>query len=56
MRDNLEFNLKSQTEFLRNSVNTNQYGPNPLRVISSKVWNMLPTEIKNSATFKEKIR
>ena len=45
MRDILRYNLTSETKFLR--------------VLSSKAWNMVPTEIKNSATlniFKEKIR
>ena len=45
MRDILRYNLRSETKFLR--------------VLSSKAWNMVPTEIKNSATlniFKEKIR
>ena len=56
LRDNLRYNLRSQTEFLRSSANTSQYGLDSLGVFSSKVWNMVPTEIKNSATlniFKE---
>ena len=50
MKDNLIFNLRSQTEFLRNSANSCQYGLNSLRVCSSKVWSMVPNKIKNSAT------
>ena len=59
MRDNLRYNLRSQIEFPRSSANTSQYGLNSLRVFSSKLWNMVPTDIKNSATlniFKKKIR
>ena len=50
MKDNLIFNLRSQTEFLRSSANSCQYGLNSLRVYSSKVWSMVPNKIKNSAT------
>ena len=50
MKDNLIFNLRSQTEFLRSSANSCQYGLNSLRVCSSKVWSMVPNKIKNSAT------
>ena len=59
MRDGLRCNLRSQTEFLRSYFNASQNGLNSLRVFSSKVWNMEPTDIKNSATlniFKGKIR
>ena len=59
MKDNLKYNLISQTELLKSSVNTSQYGLNSLRVFSSKVWNIVPTEVKISATlkiFKQKIR
>ena len=43
MRDNLRYNLRSQSLFLRSSANTSQYGLNSLRVFRSKVWNMVPT-------------
>ena len=52
MRDNPKYSLRSQTEFFRSSADTTQYGLNSSRVFSSKLWNMLPTEIKNSATLK----
>ena len=50
MRDNIRYNLRSQTEFLRRSANTSQNGLNSLRVCSSKIWNMVPIEIKSNAT------
>ena len=59
IRDQLRYNPRSQIEFLGSSANTSQYGLNSLRVFSSKAWNMVPTEIKNSGTlniFKEKMR
>ena len=58
MRDNLRYNLGSQTKLLRSFTDIRQYGLNLLRV-GSKLWSMAPTEIKNSATlntFKEKRR
>ena len=48
MRDDLIYNLRSQIEFFRSSSNTSQYGLNLLRVFSSKVWNMVPTNVRNS--------
>ena len=47
MRDNLRYNITSQTKFLRSSANTSQYGLNSLRMFSLKVCNMVPTDIKN---------
>ena len=61
MRDNVRYNLRSQFEFLGSSDSTSQFqiGRNSLRVFNAKVWNMVPTKIKNSTTLnnlKEKIR
>ena len=52
----LNQNLKSQTDFFKNTVNTTKFGLNSLRYVALKVW--IPTEIKNSSTvemFKNKI-
>ena len=54
----LNYNLRSQTDFFRNNVNTTKFGLNSLRYFASKVWSMIPIEIKNSSTveiFKSKI-
>ena len=54
----LNYNLRSQTDFLRSTVNTTKFGLNSLRHFASKVWSMIPIEIKNSSTveiFKSKI-
>ena len=54
----LNYNLSSQTDFLRNTVNTTEFGLNSLRHFASKVWRMIPIEIKNYSTvevFKSKI-
>ena len=46
----LNYNLRSQTDFFRNTVNTTKFGLNSLRYFASKVWSMIPIEIKNSST------
>ena len=54
----LNYNLRSQTDFIRNTVNTIKFGLNTSRHFASKVWSMLPIEMKNSLTveiFKSKI-
>ena len=46
----LNYNLRSQTDFFRNKVNTTKFGLDLLRSFASKVWSMIPTEIKNSSS------
>ena len=55
----ISYNLRSQADFIRNNASTSQYGLNSMRCFASKVWQMIPLEIKNSVyveSFKEKIR
>ena len=55
----ISYNLRSQTDFIRSNASTSQYGLNSMRCFASKVWQMIPLEIKNSVSiesFKEKIR
>ena len=42
----LNYNLRSQTDFFRNNVNTTKFGLNSLRYFASKVWSMILLEIK----------
>ena len=52
------YNLKSQTDFLRSTVNTTKLGLSSLRHFASKVWSVIPIETKNSSTveiFRSKI-
>ena len=54
----LNYNLRSQADFPRNIINTTKFGLNSLRHVASKVWSMIPIEIKNSSTveiFKSKL-
>ena len=55
----INYNLRSQTDFASNCVNTNKFGLNSLRYFAFKVWSMIPLEIKNSGSveiFKTKVR
>ena len=52
-------NLRSQTDFSGHCVNTNKFGINSLKFFATKVWEIVPFEIKNSdnvEVFKSKIR
>ena len=43
----LTYNLWSQTDFVRDCINKQHYGLNPLSYFAPKVCNMIPLEIKN---------
>ena len=48
----LNYNLRSQTDFFRNTVNTTKFGLNSLKYFASKVWSMIPIEIQKSWSVK----
>ena len=55
----LPCNLRLNTDFARSSVNTSRFGLNSLRYFALKVWNIVPSDIKNASNiniFKNKIR
>ena len=55
----INYKLVSQTDFASICVNTKKFGLNSPRSFASKVWSMVPLEIKNSGgteIFKTKIR
>ena len=43
----IKYNLRTQSDFFRNSVNSSKYGLNSIRFFASKVWQMVPMEMKN---------
>ena len=45
-----DYNLRTQTDFIKPSTNTTRYGLKPLNFFASKVWDMITDEIKNSST------
>ena len=49
----LTYNLRSQTDFVRDCVNTRRYGLNSLSYFALKVWDMIPLEIKNINSLKK---
>ena len=58
-RLNVDYNLRSQIDFVLPGVNVTYFGLHSLRYFSSKIWNVIPNEIKNSLSlveFKIKIR
>ena len=48
----INYNLRSQTDFASICVNFNKFGLNSLKYFASKVWSMVPLEIKNSKVSK----
>ena len=56
---NLEYNLRSQIDFIRTRVNTSSFGLSPLKYLATKIWDIVPYEIKsvgNINLFKKKTR
>ena len=48
-----KYNLQTQANFLRNSVNSSKYVLNSLALFASKVWQMISIEIKNKKNFED---
>ena len=44
----LTYNLRSQTDFVRDCINRRRYGLNSLSHFALKVWDRIPLEIKNA--------
>ena len=56
---NLDYNLRSQPDFIRPRVNTSSFGLSSLKYLATKIWDIVPYEIKlpgNLNLFKKKIR
>ena len=55
----MDYNLRCQTDFSVSSANTTHFDLNSLRYFASKVWDMVPLELKNlndAESFKSEIR
>ena len=50
---NLNYNLRSQTDFSLHSVNTVVYGLKSLKYFAGKVWSIVPFEIRNAISLEE---
>ena len=44
---NIDYNLRSQTDFKQGPVNTVNYGLKSLRYLAPKIWDIIPLEIRN---------
>ena len=44
---NVSYNLRSQTDFMRTSVNNSNYGISSLKYLATKVWDIVPCGIKS---------
>ena len=54
----IKYNLRTQSDFFRNFVNSSKYGLNLITFFASKVWQMVPMKIKKLKSledFKNKI-
>ena len=52
-RQNIDYNLRSQKDFVLPSVNTTYFSLHLLRYFSLKIWNVIPDEIKDSLSLDE---
>ena len=55
---NLDYNLRSQIDFLRTRVNTSSFGLSFLKYLATKIWDIAPYDIKsvrNLNWFKKKM-
>ena len=52
-RNSVGYSLRSQTDFSLPQVKSVNYGLKALRYFGPKIWNILPSDIKNSRTLRE---
>ena len=52
-RENVDYMLRFQTDFIFPGVSTTYFGSHLLRYFSSKIWNVIPDEIKNYLSLDE---
>ena len=52
-RKSLGYNLRSQTDFLLSQLKSLNYCLKVLRYFGPKIWNILPSDIKNSRTLQK---
>ena len=52
-RENVDYMLRFQTDFIFPGVSTTYFGSHLLRYFSSKIWNVIPDEIKNALSLDE---
>ena len=50
---NIDYNLRSRTDFKQSPVSTVNYGIKSFRYLASKIWNISPLETKNASSLTE---
>ena len=50
---NIDYNLRSQTDFKQGPVNTVNYGLKSLRYLAPKIWDIIPLKLRNSGSLTE---
>ena len=55
-RREVNYNIRSQTDFSLRSVNTSSYGLGSLRYLASKIWNLVPQDIWSAKSLSQFIR
>ena len=45
---NIDYNIRSQTDFSSSAVHSVSYGHNSLRYFGPKIWNIIPDDIKKA--------
>ena len=49
-KKNLRYNLRNHPTFTKDKANTTQYGTESMNILGPKIWDIIPSEIKNSVT------
>ena len=52
----VNYNIRSQTDFSLRSVNTSSYGLRSLRYLAPKIWNLVPQDIRSAKRLSQFIR
>ena len=50
---NINYNFRSQTDFGLGPIDTTAYGVRSLKYFAPKIWNIVPTDIRNSDSLSE---
>ena len=50
---NIDYNLRSRTDFKQSPVSTVNYGIKSFRYLASKIWNISPLETRNASSLTE---
>ena len=55
-RREVNYNIRSQKDFFLRSVDTSSYGLKSLRYLASKIWNLVPQDIRSANSLSQVIR